>query len=233
MDNAGFMDIIIFAAIAAFLVYRLRIVLGRKDFSDNIKENNFSRMKGGLADKLKKPAVAVVTPEKPAPVQAQSKDMPPEPEITDPAILAGFEEIKKFDKNFTAGYFLTGAKAAFEMILEAFAKGNLETVNSLLTPEVQEAFSQEIAARSSEPGKKHETTLVAINSGEITKARVEGKTAHIGMRFMSEQIDITRNDKGEIIAGDPSHIILVQDEWTFSRDMTSGNPNWKLTGITG
>ncbi len=230
MDSSNLADIIFFAAIAGFLIYRLRSVLGRKDFGGDTNSGNLTRFKGGMAEKIKSSAKEITAvPAKIVGDKSEAKELE-DLKISDPVAAAVVEEMKKIDGNFTAISFVTGAKTAFEMVIDSLAKGDKETLSALLSKEVYDEFEREIAART-QPGEKHETTLIAVTSADIVKATLDGKMASIGVKFSSEQVDVTKNDKGEIINGDPSHIAEVEDVWTFSHNFASPDPNWKLTGI--
>jgi len=230
MDSSNLADIIFFAAIAGFLIYRLRSVLGRKDFGGDANPGNLAQFKGGMADKIKSSTRGITAVSAKVAGDKTEEKKPDDLKIADPAVAAVVEEMKKIDSNFTATAFVSGAKAAFEMVIDSLAKGDKETLSALLSKEVYDKFAQEIAARNL-PGEKHETTLIAVTSADIIKAALDGKTASITVKFSSEQVDVTKNDQSEIIAGDPSHIAEVEDVWTFSRNLASTDPNWKLTGI--
>lgn len=131
------------------------------------------------------------------------------------------------DSEFDPEHFLAGAKAAYEMIVMAFAEGNKRTLKQLLGPEVYEGF----VAALDERAKKHETvesSFVGIGKADIIEASLKDKLAHVTVKFVSELITATRDQEGRIIDGDPNKVREVTDIWTFSRDVSSRDPNWKL-----
>lgn len=219
------LDIILFAAIAAFLVLRLRNVLGRRtghdsrpDF-DPFKQNQESpRGSGGertdekvipLPGSGRRPEEAAVTPD-----------------ANDP-VSAGITQIRLADRSFDPEGFLQGARAAFEMIVTAFANGDKDTLRSLLADEVYHDFSRAIDERAAE-GHTLDTTLVNILAPELLEAELQGRTAMVTVKLVSEQVNVTRDSEGRIIEGDPSDVVRLTDIWTFARDTRSRDPNWSL-----
>jgi predicted lipid-binding transport protein (Tim44 family) len=136
-------------------------------------------------------------------------------------------QIKVADPRFNENEFLSGARMAFEMILGAFATGDTGALKPLLSPEVFGNFTQSIRERE-QAGETMELNVVEIRAAEIVEAYMAGRTAHLTVKFVSEQIVIVRNDKGEIIEGDPQSGTETTDFWTFARDTRSPNPNWTL-----
>ena len=136
-------------------------------------------------------------------------------------------EIQLADHNFDAGRFFSGSKSAYEMIVNAFASGDKTTLKSLLNEEIFKDFSSAIEARKAR-GERVETTFIGLASCKITGAALTGKIAEITLRFVSELISITKNADGAVIEGDPSEVYKVTDVWTFSHDVKSSDPNWKL-----
>ena len=112
-----------------------------------------------------------------------------------------------------------GAKVAFEMGVAAFAQGDPKTLRPLLSNDVFEEFAGAIKARE-DSNEVLETTLVGIGQADIIEAELQGKTAFVTIKFVSEQINVTRNAEGEAVDGDPSHVTSVTDIWTFSRDIS-------------
>src|SRR5262249_55876581 len=131
------------------------------------------------------------------------------------------------DKTFDPDQFLAGARAAYEMILTAFAEGDRRALRQLLSREVYDGFVAAISDRE----KKEQTidfTFVGIDKAEITDAALKGGTAQITVRFLSHLISATKDKAGAVVEGDPTHVADVTDLWTFARDTTSRDPNWKL-----
>ena len=115
----------------------------------------------------------------------------------------------------------------FSWIVEAFAKGDSKGLRPLLNDDVYGNFSAAIEARA-KAGETLETALVGIKSAEILEARMQGRAAFVTVKFVSEQVNVTRNSQGEVIDGDPARVVTITDIWTFARDTRSRDPNWSL-----
>jgi len=143
------------------------------------------------------------------------------------------QEIAKLDRSFDPMHFMQGAKAAYEMIVTGYAEGDRKTLRQLLSKDVYDSFAEAITERE----RKSETVdfkFVGISSAEITDAELSGSTANITVRFVSDVITATRDSNGQVISGSPTHITDVTDGWTFARDMSSRDPNWRVvaTGMS-
>lgn len=227
------LDIILFAAIAAFLILRLRSVLGRRNgnesrsgfdpFKQNQEEHGGQSQGKGRQGEDK----IVQMPNRNDGDQAGANQSQSEFRTEGPA-AAGLTQIKLADNSFDENGFLEGARAAFEMIVSAFAAGDRETLRGLLADQVYEDFSTAI----DELEKNNETlqtTIVSIKSADIVDARLENRIASIDIKFVSEQIKVTRDEEDRIIEGDPNEIINLTDIWTFERNTRSRDPNWALS----
>ena len=139
----------------------------------------------------------------------------------------GLTQIKLDDRSFESESFVGGTKVAFEMVVDAFAKGDTKNLRPLLSNDVYEDFSDAIKSRA-DNNETLETTLVGISEAEIIKAELQDKTAFITVKFVSEQINVTRNAEGEVVDGDPGEVTTVTDIWTFARNTRSRDPNWTL-----
>ena len=142
-------------------------------------------------------------------------------------LAAGLVEIIRADRSFEPEEFLKGARAAYEIIVTAFAEGNRKTLKDLLSREVYDGFSGAIGERESR-GDQIDQSFVGIKSADIVEAELKGGVAQITIKFVSELISATRDRAGEVIAGDPKRIKEVTDIWTFAREVASRNPNWRL-----
>src|SRR5581483_6703783 len=186
-------DIIFFAMIAVFLVMKLRSVLGRRTGTEKPRDIlPRSRVEEAARDKVI-PLPDHAGPREPTqePAPLSGEVLPPEP-ATASALQQGLERIRTADPAFDAGHFLDGARAAFEMIVTAFAKGDLATLRPLLSDEVYENFRGAIEARR-KAGHTLETTLVGLTSTDIVEAELQGRLAVITVKFVSEQINVTRD----------------------------------------
>lgn len=225
-DGFQFIDIVFFAMIAAFLVLRLRSVLGRRDGHEGGFLDPFRR-RGPVkpADAESKDETVVALPDR-AP-RAAAEEEPSRPEAAAGALAAALAEIGSADSRFSPEEFLSGAKGAFEIILGAFARGDVTTLKGLLSPDVYTNFLQAIRVRE-RAGETLEHTLVSMRTAEIDGAGMEDRVANVTVKFVSEQIRVTRDEKGDVVDGDPSAVIEVTDFWTFARDARSRDPNWNL-----
>ena len=224
-----FFDIILLAAVAAFLIFRLRGVLGRRSGNEDSRPS-FDPFRKERPEEANDDKV-IHLPERTkagAPEEAADRIAEPgKPTKSGTPLDDGLTQIKLADRNFDAEGFQGGAKAAFEMILSAFAGGDTKTLRPLLSNDVFEDFSGAIKARE-EASETLETTLVGFKDAQLIEAELQGKTAFLTIKFVSEQINVTRDDKGETVDGDPSQVASITDIWTFARNTRSRDPNWTL-----
>jgi predicted lipid-binding transport protein (Tim44 family) len=139
----------------------------------------------------------------------------------------GLLSIVKSDPSFDPEQFIEGAKSAYEMIVMAFAGGDKKSLGQLLGQDVYEGFVGAIEERE-ERGEKVDSSFVGIDKASIIEAECKRKSAQVTMKFVSELITATTDKKGKVIDGDPKKVREVTDIWTFARDITSRDPNWKL-----
>jgi predicted lipid-binding transport protein (Tim44 family) len=213
------LDIILFAMIAAFLVLRLRSVLGKKtghqrppvsqsDLSRDDSDENLVRFPGSASEEI--------------------RSSEPGGDInTEDPLEASITEVRIADPSFSPTDFLNGARGAFEMVVQAYANGDRDTLRTLLNDEVFEDFATAIDARE----KSEETldfTLIGLKDAALTEARVSGRMAFVTIQFVSEQVNVTRDKDQKVIAGDPNSIETVTDIWTFARNTRASDPNWTL-----
>ena len=140
---------------------------------------------------------------------------------------AGLEAIAAADPSFAPKQFLDGARTAYEAIVTAFATGERRTLMNLLASDVYDGFNAAILDRE----KKRETlttTFVSIDDAKFRAAGLNGQNARVAVRFTSKQISATHGPDGELRSGSPDRVGDMDDVWTFSRDVTSRDPNWKL-----
>jgi predicted lipid-binding transport protein (Tim44 family) len=216
----GFLDLILFAMIAAFLVFRLRSVLGRRTGHERPPPDPRAQRPEELPAKDN----VVDLHDKADPAE---KDAPFMETNSDDPLVTGIAQVRSADSNFTPESFLEGGKAAFEMVVQAFAEGDLKTLRSLLNDEVYENFSVAVKQRQ-EAEEELETTVIGIKQADLLEARVEGRMAFVTVKFQSEQVNVTRDKDGEVVDGDPTHVTEVTDIWTFARNTRARDPNWTL-----
>ena len=210
-----FFDIILFAILALFLVYRLGSVLGRRQDDQKHRTDPF-----GISESQEAKGDNVVAMRDPAELPGESV------ESTDP-LEAGLARIKSADRAFREREFVKGARSAFEMVVEAFAKGDGKMLKSLLDGPVYENFASAIRDRE-KAGHTLETTLVGIDEAEIISAELQGRNAIVTVKFVTGQVNCTRDESGEVVDGDPNNVVQVTDIWTFGRDTRASDPNWLL-----
>jgi predicted lipid-binding transport protein (Tim44 family) len=218
-DNFQFFDIILFGMIAAFLVLRLRSVLGRrKDDEPEGKNDERFTTEAHENDNENDNIVSLPSSEE-RKVEQDQKVLDPE----DKLLIEVVNHIPNFDKI----EFLVGARTAFEMIVEGFAAGDRELLGNLLNKEVYGNFEQSIADREKD-SLILENTLIRIIDCQIIEGSVDGSDVFIMVKIISEQINVTRNNEGDTVDGDPEHITTITDIWTFSRNTNDKDPNWEL-----
>ena len=100
-------------------------------------------------------------------------------------------------------------------------------MKGILSPEVFANFEQAIREREAS-GEVLDDTLVGIRAADIVEAHLEGRAANVTVKFVSDQVSAVRNEKGDVIHGDPDRISEVTDFWTFARDTGARDPNWTL-----
>ena len=216
-------DIILFAMVAAFIVLRLRSVLGRRTGHERQRPDRFSTERQPRDKSGKKPG-----PEKGADKVVHLPDRRTETAVeAETPLLAALNEIKAADPRFDPDEFVTGALTAFEYVVEAFAEGNADKLRPLLSDEVYDNFASAIEARK-QAGETLETAVISIKSMDLLEASLEDGTAFVSVKFDTEQINVTLNEAGDVVDGDADHITRVVDIWTFGRDTQSRDPNWRL-----
>jgi predicted lipid-binding transport protein (Tim44 family) len=211
VDNT--VEIVILAMIAAFLGLRLYSVLGRR------AEHEEEVIQGPRPAETPRVAVGVAD-------RAQEQPRMPVPGVT-PAIERGLREIAAADRRFDLTAFLEGAKGAYRMILEAFWKGDKDTLGELCDRDVFDGFVGAITAREA-AGESLDNRLVRIEEAVIVAASFNAPVARITVRFAADIAAVTRNAEGQVIAGSLNDAVEARDLWTFSRNVTSGSPDWLL-----
>jgi predicted lipid-binding transport protein (Tim44 family) len=222
---------ILFLGLAVLVLLKLRSVLGRRTGTERPPGEHFPRrdvpQSGDKVVPL--PQRGAPRPDAPPPV------VDPVPDVGDrqrsamqsPSVATALQAVMRADRSFEPDHFLSGAKAAYEMIVNAFASGDRKTLKPLLSKEVFEGFDQAITARE-RAGQRVESSFVGIDSAEITEAAMRAATAQVTVRFVSQLIQATRDAQGNVTEGDPTRVTEVTDVWTFARDVSSRDPNWRL-----
>lgn len=208
-EGGTILTTVIFALIAVFILARLRSVLGRRTGTERPP-----------VEPYQPPRAATVHQLRPAPAAPQGRDRAR-------SLEAGLAEISAADPSFDEGRFIAGAIAAFRMIVDAYARGDVATLRPLLAPSVLASFESSIKARQA-AGETLETTLGRIDTAELVDPHVEDHMALVTVRFVSDQVNLLRDASGAIIDGAPNESVEVTDLWTFARDTRSSDPNWQL-----
>ncbi|HUD89539.1 MAG TPA: Tim44/TimA family putative adaptor protein, partial [Xanthobacteraceae bacterium] len=143
------------------------------------------------------------------------------------AVAAGLDAIVAADPSFDVKHFITGARAAYEMIVTTFAEGDRRQLRTLLSREVFDGFDAAITEREGK-GETAETRFVSIDGSTVTAAELRNRNAQITVRFVSKLVSATRDRTGTVIDGNAEKVTDVTDVWTFARDVSSRDPNWKV-----
>jgi predicted lipid-binding transport protein (Tim44 family) len=220
-DEIPYADIVILALIAGFILLRLRSVLGQRNEND---KPDFFQPRSSV-EQSKEPIIQLS--EKTIKSRPRVDVDPYAASLSSGSVLQGINDIKDKEPLFSASTFMEGAKMAFEMVFDAFVKGDKQTLANLLSSEIYSQFASDIDDRDKQETRQ-ETTLLSVKATEIKRVKLERNTAQIAVAFESEQVTLERSSNGDIVAGDPSDIHHVNDEWVFERDVTSKNPNWKI-----
>ena len=241
----NFVDIVIFAAIAAFLVFRLRGVLGKRTGhdqrpgfgpfqQDNQAESSRDKViplpdrNGAKRDENARADDSLHLDE--AGLDGAGLDgagLDAAGLASDSPLASGLTQIKLADRGFEASGFVGGSKVAFEMIIGAFAQGDTKTLRPLLSNDVYDDFAGAIKSRE-DASETLDTTLVGFKEAEIIEAELQGKTAFVTVKFVSDQVNVTRDGGGKVVDGDDNLVATITDIWTFARNTRSRDPNWTL-----
>jgi predicted lipid-binding transport protein (Tim44 family) len=219
-------DLIVYAVIAAGLIFWLRSILGTRGENDTQRPNPYLAPTDKPQDRIPDARLAeeaMITPEDR--IAELSRNPTPTLSVENKTAENGLLEVARNDKAFDITRFLQNAQDAFAIIVEAFAAADRETLKDLLSPSVYAAFESAISVRE----KNEETQMAeihAIRKSEITAARVSDKTAYITVRFTAEETTVTRNKNGDIISGHPDKISQMRDVWVFGRNTRSRDPRW-------
>jgi predicted lipid-binding transport protein (Tim44 family) len=240
MDGRIDLSTLLFLVLAVVIFLKLRSVLGRRTGHEQTRYERYkaqqqaSQRNGKLATQDK--VVTLPRREREEAEPHKAADAQPRADVEERVrglaagnvgIANGLVEIVRADASFDPDTFLKGARAAYEIIVTAFAEGNRKTLKGLLSREVYEGFAGAISDRESR-GEQVDQSFVGIKSADIVEAELKSRAAHVTVKFVSELISATRDRGGEVIMGDPKRIKEVTDIWTFARDVDSRDPNWKL-----
>jgi predicted lipid-binding transport protein (Tim44 family) len=205
-------DIVLFGMVAAFLVLRLRSILGKRQgferSAEAVPPQAVGAAPGRVIDAAAEPVRERIAPE-PSSVVGQT-----------------LSRMVQADRSFQPAQFLAGAETAFRMIVAAFAAGDRATLRNLLADETYRGFEGAITAREA-AGETQHTDIQSIPSAAIEAAELRGQTALITVRFVSDQVNMTSGRDGAPVAGADA-VTEITDIWTFERDLGSSDPTWRL-----
>lgn len=226
-------DLVVFAIIAAFLVYRLRSVLGTRHGDERQRPNPFQ------PEEMPKRAEVAAVPLVRAPAQGRPinwdgissliedrKEASSDGQMSSP-VREGLSEIAAADGAFDVQDFVYGAKSAFVAIVTAFARGDRGALKPLLSEALFNDFSAGIGARE-KAGHSATIDIRKIGAARIVQARLAGVMAYVTVDFDVEEVSVTRDAAGAVVEGDPDKVRDVTDTWTFARDIRAVDPNWIL-----
>ena len=217
MGDYGFIDIVLFAMIAAFLILRLRSVLGKHRNSGEGKSNLGLHTLTQSHKTEKQPAEGDSKEESKIEPQNYEKDNDGVDLVEIQGAIPGFEK----------GEFLAGVRAAFEIIVNSFSSGDKEKLAGLLSDEVFNNFSSAITDRE-RLGHVSESSLIRIIDTVLLEANISDGSVLLTVKILSEQINATKGEQGEVVDGNPELVLEVADIWTFSKEIESPDPNWRL-----
>ncbi|TYC54077.1 Tim44 domain-containing protein [Rhodobacterales bacterium] len=219
--------------LAVFILFKLRSVLGKRTGSERPPFDPYSKPEQPT-NKANGQDNVIPLPnqngeqEEAAAAPAQNSDVVIDKVAPEGSALNNaLKQILTVDRSFEPEQFLEGVRAAYEMIVMAFAEGDKKALKNLLSRDVYEGFVMAIDEREKR-GETIESTFVGIDKAEIVEAALKDSTAQVTVKIHSQLISATRDKAGEVVDGDPAKVSEVVDIWTFARDTSSRDPNWKL-----
>ncbi|MDB6452768.1 Tim44/TimA family putative adaptor protein [Falsirhodobacter sp. 20TX0035] len=215
MSSSTVIQLLVLAAIAVFLILKLRSVLGTRTGYEKPPVQPGTVAPAGLP----RTDVAEGGPDRDITDHV--------PETSDSA--RAFAAMKRVEPSFSVAEFLTGARGAYEMILLAFDRGDLDSVKGFIAPEVHDAFAQAVEARRAQGLTVH-SNIIGIRELAVNEATFSdtSRIAEITVRFMAEMTTVVKNAAGEVVEGSETETKRQRDLWTFQRAMGAQDPNWRL-----
>ncbi len=220
--SGGFpVDLILFAMVAAFLVLRLRSVLGRRTGFERPPREGTGAYDPRAAARPADDAV----PELPAAAPQAGGPRLVIPDARTP-VGQSIARIRGVDATFDPASFLAGAEGAFRMIVDAFARGDRQTLRALLSDDTYAGFEGAITARE-QAGHTQRSEVRSVQELGIDAADLRGTTADITVRFVTDQVNLTTARDGSVVEGAEA-VTELTDLWTFQRDLRNADPTWRL-----
>ncbi len=216
--SSAVIQLLVLAGVAIFLILRLRSVLGTRE---GFEKPPLPPAADGDRPRLRRDFEVIE-----GGIDADITDHVKEGSKAAKALAA----MKKAEPDFHVGDFLKGARQAYEMIVMAFEKGDLDPVVPFLARDVYERFVEVVEMRERE-GLTVQSTFVGVREVTLVDAEFDRATGigEITVRFVGELTSVVRDRTGKIVEGDPNEIKRQRDVWTFARRMGSEDPNWQLT----
>jgi predicted lipid-binding transport protein (Tim44 family) len=215
--SGGFpLDLVLFGMIAAFLVLRLRSILGRRTGFERPPQANPQTPGPAVA-----PGPVIEGRAEPAPAASPRA-------VPDPASPVGqtLARMRTIDPTFDVGRFLDGAEQAFRIIVISFATGDLTALRSLLSDDTYRAFAQAIEAREA-ANQVQISQVRRMENVAIEAVELRGNVADVTVRFVSDQVSMTQDKEGHAVTGTDA-VTEITDLWTFERDLAIRDPTWRL-----
>jgi len=211
--NSPILSLVVLAAIAVFLILRLRSVLGTREGYEHPPQRSVSSNQ--------RPDFEVI-------------EGGPDRDITDHVDEDSTEAealaaMKSVEPSFSVAEFLSGARGAYEMILMAFENGDIEEVRGFLDDDVAEAFTSVIDQRADQ-GLTIDANFVGVREVTLVGATFDRdrREAELTVRFVGELTSVVKDLDGNLVEGDPNEIKRQRDVWSFARVMGADDPNWAL-----
>jgi predicted lipid-binding transport protein (Tim44 family) len=224
MNNIPYIDILILAMIAVFIINRLKNALGKKTGNENDIVEKFTQRKAPFKESDPDTTSETI-------IESKSNKVKLHKLHNDKKINDSINNIIRIDENFEINSFLDGAKKAFEYILTQYSNNDLNSLKKLVSKDIFNAFENQIKQRT----KKSETleiTVISVKEPKIIDVSIDKKsTAVFKLRFDSDQVQITKDKDDKIIDGDSNQILSIIENWTFSKNLNSNDPNWTLEKI--
>ena len=235
MDEFFDLPTLIVIGLAIVILFRLRSVLGTRTGNERspLERRSEAPAKAGDDTVIQMRPRPVETPTDEQ-AERQARRLASEIEqysAGNPDVAEGLKALAAADPGFGPKSFLEGAKAAYEMIVTAFAQGDHKTLRNLLDKEVYDGFERAIAEREA-AGHTVDFTFVGLPKIEISGAELDKRNALMTIRFQAEVVSATRDSDGNLIEGNADQVRTIADEWTFARNPKSRDPNWKLVATS-
>ncbi|HUO90048.1 MAG TPA: Tim44/TimA family putative adaptor protein [Rhizomicrobium sp.] len=222
MFDTQLIEIVVLALIAGVILFRLYTVLGRRTGHEQPPQDGYRLPASAPVDAARPKDVALPQPSR----AEQIADKPADP------VARGLFDIKLADRNFEVDHFLAGTRAAYEIIVTAFAQGDRAKLKPLLSSEVFAAFDQVIGGRE-QRREKVDFTFVGFKDVKIVHAALKNRAAEVTVAIGAQFISATTDAEGRVIEGDTKGVRDVTDVWTFTRDVRARDPNWLLVATSG